>query len=103
MLLTQQGKCCFQKVVVDFEAVGEKAAKVVFLRVKGHSHLKGVGKIILSEAQTPGRTQCVRGDDGRNKDQNKYERTGKSQKRAFPPQLMHCTRQGHSRKGSSLF
>lgn len=46
-----------------------KAAEQLFLSVKGHSHLKGVRKIIRSEEESLGKSQCFSGNYGRHKDQ----------------------------------
>ena len=39
--------------------------------MKGHSHLKGVRKIIRSEEESLEKSQCISGNAGRNKGQSK--------------------------------
>lgn len=49
----------------------ERLQEELSLHVKGHSHLKGVRKIIRSEEESLEKSQCISGNAGRNKGQSK--------------------------------
>lgn len=67
----------------------ERLQEELSLPVKGHSHLKGVRKIIHSEEESQGKSQHISGDTVRNKGQSKGQGRVRNNMPSFPVNLLH--------------